>query len=164
MVCRLALGLGRLDGGALGNGSKPSRQPWPTNAPILMGKAQVQIAKSAGHRDLANGHLVRRKTVGVCLQRLKPGTDGFILTKYEDIAMVVRDPIRFRPGMSVAIDELVEQKVDPEAVPMINAMTASIVTLRPNVELWRAHRQELTDPWVGPGAARHPPASCAAFP
>ena len=31
----------------------------------------------------------------------------------------------------------------------------SIRTLRPTVELWRAHRQELTDPWVGPGAKRH---------
>ncbi len=28
-------------------------------------------------------------------------------------------------------------------------------TLRPTIELWRAHRQELTDPWVGPGARRH---------
>ena len=30
-----------------------------------------------------------------------------------------------------------------------------IYTLRPTPELWRAHRQELTDPWVGPGATRH---------
>jgi cytochrome P450 len=31
----------------------------------------------------------------------------------------------------------------------------SMLTLRPTVELWRAHRKELTDPWVGPGAERH---------
>ena len=32
-----------------------------------------------------------------------------------------------------------------------------MTTLRPNPELWRAHRQELTDPWVGPGAGRNRP-------
>ena len=30
-----------------------------------------------------------------------------------------------------------------------------MVTLRPNMDLWRTHKQELTDPWVGPGADRH---------
>jgi len=30
-----------------------------------------------------------------------------------------------------------------------------MASLRPNPELWRAHRQELTDPWVGPGAGRN---------
>ena len=30
-----------------------------------------------------------------------------------------------------------------------------MATLRPTQELYRAHRQELTDPWVGPGATRH---------
>ena len=34
-------------------------------------------------------------------------------------------------------------------------MAASMVTLRPNMELWRTHKQELTDPWVGPGADRN---------
>ena len=36
-----------------------------------------------------------------------------------------------------------------------NAMVASMATLRPTNELYRTHRQELTDPWVGPGAVRH---------
>jgi cytochrome P450 len=85
----------------------------------------------------------------------EPGTDGFILSKYEDIAMVVRDPVRFKPGMSVGIESMVASGADPEKMPMVNAMTASMVTLRPTIELWRAHRQELTDPWVGPGASRH---------
>ena len=85
----------------------------------------------------------------------EPGTDGFILSKYEDIAMVVRDPVRFKPGMSVGIESMVASGADPEKLPMVNAMTASMVTLRPTIELWRAHRQELTDPWVGPGASRH---------
>jgi cytochrome P450 len=34
-------------------------------------------------------------------------------------------------------------------------MMVSIATLRPTIDLWRAHRKELTDPWVGPGASRH---------
>jgi cytochrome P450 len=34
-------------------------------------------------------------------------------------------------------------------------MLASMITLRPNPEMWRSHRQELTDPWVGPGASRN---------
>lgn len=34
-------------------------------------------------------------------------------------------------------------------------MIISICSLRPTPELWRAHRKELTDPWVGPGAKRN---------
>ncbi|MCZ6619622.1 MAG: hypothetical protein O7E57_15980 [Gammaproteobacteria bacterium] len=33
-------------------------------------------------------------------------------------------------------------------------MAVSIQTLRPNMELWRAHRRRLTDSWVGPGVDR----------
>lgn len=84
-----------------------------------------------------------------------PGTDGYVLTKYEDIARVVRDPVRFRPTLSVAVDAIIASGTPPEDMPLTNAMVASMVTLRPTVELWRAHRQELTDPWVGPGAVRH---------
>jgi cytochrome P450 len=43
----------------------------------------------------------------------------------------------------------------PEAAVNMNTMIQSMVSLRPNPELWRSHRQELTDPWVGPGASRH---------
>ena len=84
-----------------------------------------------------------------------PEHDGFILTKYDDIAMVVRDPVRFPPGMSGAIDDMLASGKKPEEMPQVNAMMASIMTLRPTIELWRSHRQELTDPWVGPGAGRH---------
>jgi cytochrome P450 len=79
-----------------------------------------------------------------------PEHDGFVLTKHEDIALVVRDPVRFPAFLS--------DKPKPDAsgkMPQLNAMQESILTLRPNVELWRAHRQELTDPWVGPGATRN---------
>jgi cytochrome P450 len=79
-----------------------------------------------------------------------PGTDGFILTKYDDILRVVRDPERFPPGLTTP------PKPDADGVmPPMNAMMVSIQSLRPNEDLWRAHKAELTDPWVGTGATRH---------
>ena len=84
-----------------------------------------------------------------------PGTDGFVLTKYEDISRVVRDPVRFPPTLNLAIQQLLGADLPPEQVPNVNAMLLSMTTLRPTNELYRAHRQELTDPWVGPGASRH---------
>jgi len=84
-----------------------------------------------------------------------PGTDGFILSKYEDIARVVRDPVRFPPGLSVTVDAMIDSGAAPEDMPLTNSMMASMMTLRPTIELWRSHRQELTDPWVGPGAVRN---------
>ncbi|HIG41003.1 MAG: cytochrome P450 [bacterium] len=84
-----------------------------------------------------------------------PEHDGFILTKYEDISKVVRDPVRFPPGLSVAINEMKKRNIPSDELPRMNAMMVSMMTLRPTIELWRAHRQELTDPWVGPGAGRH---------
>ena len=84
-----------------------------------------------------------------------PGTDGYVLTKYEDVARVVRDPVRFQPTLSNVVNDLIASGVPPEQMPLTNAMMASMVTLRPTIELWRSHRQELTDPWVGPGAGRH---------
>jgi cytochrome P450 len=79
-----------------------------------------------------------------------PGTDAFILTKYEDILRVVRDPERFPPGLTTP------PKPNPDgSMPQMNAMMVSIQTLRPNEDLWRVHKSELTDPWVGTGATRH---------
>ena len=86
---------------------------------------------------------------------LEPGTDGYILTKHEDIELVVKNWERFPPIMSLGIEELAKSDIDLEELENTNAMTVSIVSLRPNQELWRAHRQELTDPWVGPGAKRN---------
>jgi cytochrome P450 len=40
-------------------------------------------------------------------------------------------------------------------MPQMNAMMVAIQSLRPNEELWRAHKADLTDPWVGTGATRH---------
>ena len=84
-----------------------------------------------------------------------PGQDAFILTKYDDIALVVRDPVRFPPLMSLGLKQLNESGASPESIPNINTMIASMMTLRPTNALYRSHRQELTDPWVGPGASRN---------
>ena len=81
-----------------------------------------------------------------------PGTDAFILTRYEDISRVVKDEQRYPPALSLMIRQLSES---PQAAANMNTMIQSMVSLRPNPELWRTHRQELTDPWVGPGASRH---------
>lgn len=90
----------------------------------------------------------------------EPG--GYVLTKYSDISRVVRDPERFRPTITLAIDALRSRAeearrdgADPEVPPHVNAMILSMATLRPTHELYRQHRLELTDPWVGPGATRH---------
>jgi cytochrome P450 len=93
---------------------------------------------------------------------LGPDLDAFILTKYSDIARVVKDPARFRTMINFAIDSIrpeIERAQaaggEPELPMAVNAMILSMATLRPTQELYRAHRQELTDPWVGPGASRH---------
>jgi len=86
---------------------------------------------------------------------LTPGSDAFVLTKYEDIARVVKDWERFPPTLSLLVAQIQASGEMPAHIPDIDAMVASIVSLRPNPELWRAHRKELTDPWVGPGCTRH---------
>ncbi len=78
--------------------------------------------------------------------------DAYVLTRYEDIARVVKDPARFTPTLGLAVEALA---ADPALAPQMNAMIVSMATLRPTQELYRAHKQELTDPWVGPGATRH---------
>ncbi|WDA42105.1 cytochrome P450 [Erythrobacter sp. BLCC-B19] len=86
---------------------------------------------------------------------LTPGTDAFVLTKYADISRVVKDWDRFPPTLSLLVAHIQSSGEMPTHIPDIDAMVASIVSLRPDPELWRAHRKELTDPWVGPGCTRH---------
>ncbi len=85
----------------------------------------------------------------------EPGTDAFILSKHEDIARVVRDEQRFPVVGSLFVRQLAEAGGEPQAHENVSTIVASMVSLRPNPELWRSHRQELTDPWVGPGASRN---------
>ena len=84
-----------------------------------------------------------------------PGTDGFILARFEDIEKVVKNPDRFPPTLSLGARALKQANIPIEEQKHVNAMMMSIVTLRPNMQLWRSHKQELTDPWVGTGASRH---------
>lgn len=84
-----------------------------------------------------------------------PDTDAFVLTKHEDIAAVVRDEERFQLPSRMFVQQLLDDPQDPFTTPNTNIMVASMTTLRPNPEMWRTHRQELTDPWVGPGASRN---------
>ncbi len=86
---------------------------------------------------------------------LTPGTDAFVLTKYDDISRVVKDWDRFPPTLSLLVAHIQQSGEMPTHIPDIDAMVASIVSLRPDPEMWRAHRKELTDPWVGPGCTRH---------
>lgn len=88
-------------------------------------------------------------------QGLTPERDAFVLTRYEDVARVVRDWDRFMPTLSLLVGQISESGKMAREMPDLDAMIQSIVTLRPTPGLWRAHRQELTDPWVGPGAKRH---------
>ena len=85
----------------------------------------------------------------------EPGTDAFILSKHEDIANVVRDQDRYLVVGSLALQQLIASGEDLFEMPNIGSLFASMASLRPNPELWRTHRQELTDPWVGPGAGRN---------
>lgn len=102
--------------------------------------------------DILHAEAAVMRLVG---EGLTPERDAFILTKYADIAMVVKDWARFPPTLSLLLDQIRQTGQLPQAMPDIDAMVTSIFSLRPTPELWRAHRQELTDPWVGPGATRH---------
>ncbi len=86
-------------------------------------------------------------------------SDAYVLNCYEDIERVVKDPQRFTPVMSLKVEELQDMldrgEEPPRDASRFNLALDSVRTLRPTIELWRAHRQELTDPWVGPGARRH---------
>ena len=97
----------------------------------------------------------RTPVVRLAGQGLSAERDAYILTKYADIARVVRDWERFPPTLSLLVAQIEQTGQMARAMPDIDAMVQSIVALRPTPELWRVHRQQLTDPWVGPGAKRH---------
>lgn len=115
-----------------------AQEHWYEAYPILHAQEPVQVLRGEG----INGD-----------------DDAYVLTCYEDIERVVKDPQRFTPLMSVRVEEL-QAMLDRGEQPPADASRFdlaldSVRTLRPTLELWRAHRKELTDPWVGPGARRH---------
>jgi cytochrome P450 len=86
-----------------------------------------------------------------------PDIDAFVLTKLDDVSLVVKDPVRFRVLTASRIRQLAERGLTPEEAfeTTHNLMQSSMVSLRPTQELYFQHRRELTDPWVGVGAGRH---------
>jgi len=114
--------------------SPGAQEHWYDAYPILHDQAPVQRLPGEGYG---------------------PNSDGYILSKYEDIARVVKDPERFKPTLFLALEQFEAPDKNLEEQSFANAMMVSMSSLRPDNALWRAHRQELTDPWVGPGAARN---------
>ena len=83
----------------------------------------------------------------------KPGADAFILTKYEDISRVARDPKTFTVGLDSGFQEH-EMEVFKERG--FGEVAEAGRKLRPTIEEHMQHRRQLTDPWVGAsGAAQH---------
>jgi len=83
----------------------------------------------------------------------RPGADAFILTKYEDISRVVRDPKRFTVGMDSGFQEHEKDVFEDSGFGDVAKATS---TLRPTVAQHMQHRRQLTDPWVGAsGAPQH---------
>jgi cytochrome P450 len=115
-----------------------SQEHWYEAYPILHSEAPVLVLPGEGPDGIG---------------------DAFVLNRYEDIERVVKDPLRFTPVMSQLVEGL-QAMLDrgeqpPQDTSRFDLALDSVRTLRPTIELWRAHRQELTDPWVGPGAKRH---------
>jgi len=85
--------------------------------------------------------------------------DAFVLSAYDDIARVVKDTERFTTLITLLVSEMQAQidrgETPPKDAARFDIAVDSVRTLRPTIDLWRSHRQELTDPWVGPGAKRH---------
>jgi len=82
----------------------------------------------------------------------EPGSDAFIIARYEDIARIVRDPVtfpfRFDQGDSNLEREIIREQGFGDSVDARSS-------LRPDIEQHKQHRHQLTDPWVGTGADRH---------
>ena len=82
-----------------------------------------------------------------------PGTDAFILSKFDDIAAVVRDPAHFPMYTASRTIEEAAATVDERG---FEALSERLDPLRPNLEMHKKQRLELTGPWVGSeGAARN---------
>jgi cytochrome P450 len=85
--------------------------------------------------------------------------DAYVLNCFEDIETVVKNPERFTPLLTLNVRELCalleRGGQPPRDASRFDIALDSVRTLRPTEALWRAHRQELTDPFVGPGARRY---------
>ena len=135
---------------------RPNHEPSPMRCPVHLDDVDLFSPGAQEYwyeaYDILHAEAPVHRIPG---EGFEPGTDAFILSKHEDIAMVVRDQERFPVVTSLALKGVIEAGGDPFELPNVSTLVASMVSLRPNPELWRSHRQELTDPWVGPGAGRN---------
>ena len=72
-------------------------------------------------------------------------TDAFILSRYEDINLVVKDPIRY-PYYLLMLEQMAAAKTPPEDMDYINMMMVSMLTCGRPSKVWRAHRKGTDDP------------------
>ena len=135
---------------------RPNHEPSPMRCPVHLDDVDLFSPGAQEYwyeaYDILHAEAPVHRIPG---EGFEPGTDAFILSKYEDIARVVRDQQRYPVVTSLALKGVIEAGGDPFELPNVSTLVASMVSLRPNPELWRSHRQELTDPWVGPGAGRN---------
>ncbi|MFN0094876.1 MAG: cytochrome P450 [Dehalococcoidia bacterium] len=84
---------------------------------------------------------------------VRPGTDAYVITKYDDISRIIRDPESFPPSnLRQASDDAAKVFRQMGYGTPLDARNS----LRPNLESHKQHRLQLTDPWVGPmGADQH---------
>lgn len=140
-------------------GETPNHHLSATRCPLQLADVDLFTPGAQEHWYEAYPILHREAPVHILPGEGPDGGDVFVLSSYADIEKVVKDPDRFTPTMTLAIKALAEmeqQGIEPPLDPgRFNVALNSLRTLRPDMELWRCHRQELTDPWVGPGAKRH---------
>ncbi|MEX0683409.1 MAG: cytochrome P450 [Dehalococcoidia bacterium] len=79
-----------------------------------------------------------------------PGTDAFVITKYDDISRILRDPVKFPTPGDYAVPPY-QQAVFRAAG--FGQLVDARETLRPNHHAHQRHRRQLTGPWVGPAGA-----------
>ena len=135
---------------------KPNHELSPMKCPVNL--ADVDLFSSGAQEHWYEAYDILHEEAPVLRlpgEGMTPDSDAFILSKHEDISRVVKDWERFPPTLALLVRQIQESGEMPGHIPDLDAMVASIVSLRPNPELWRSHRQELTDPWVGPGAGRN---------
>ena len=81
------------------------------------------------------------------------GTDAYVITKYEDISRIIRDPEAFPPANLRMTNDRAAEIFRDAGYGTPNDARQS---LRPDLESHKQHRLQLTDPWVGPvGADQH---------
>ena len=134
----------------------PNHELSPMRCPVSLEDVDLFAAGAQEHWYEAYDILHREAPVlHLPGQGLTPDSDAFVLTRYEDIDRVVKDPLRYPPTTTLLLKQIAASDTPVEEMDYINTMMVSMLTLRPTVELWRSHRKELTDPWVGPGSSRH---------